>query len=359
MADAEPFRAVRYSGAAGPLADLVAPPYDAVSDEERAALYTRSPYNVVHVTLPESAEAAGRLYREWLANGILAQDEEPAIWLAHEEFVGPDGVARERHGMIVSLATAPYAEASVLPHERTHLHIREERKRLLREVRVQPEPILLLSDAPLELAAPAASADVEVDGTRLWRLLSGAEDGLRDAQLLIADGHHRYESAVELGEELGVPVRIMALVVPTHDAGLQLFPTHRVFASRPDVASGDDDEPAAGLEQALARLEEIGYERAAAIRYRRGRAGIVYGDPGELDVELVDRHGLDGVGYTPRLEEAVAAVDRGDVDAAFVLRRPRVEDVFAAARRGERMPPKSTYFFPKPLSGLLFHPVTA
>src|SRR5687768_12005729 len=125
MADVQPFRAVRYAGAAGSLADLVAPPYDAVSDEERAALYTRSPYNVVHVTLPESAASAGRLYREWLAEGILELDDELSVWLAREEFVGPDGVARERHGLLVSLEATPYADGSVLPHERTHPHIRE------------------------------------------------------------------------------------------------------------------------------------------------------------------------------------------------------------------------------------------
>ena len=103
---------------------------------------------------------------------------------------------------------------------------------------------------------------------------------------------------------------------------------------------------------------ELGHEQSAAIRYRRDRVGIVHGGQGELDVELVDRHGLDGIRYTPRLEEAVAAVDGGTADAAFLLRPPRVEDVFTVARRGEPMPPKSTYFFPKPLSGLLFHPVT-
>ena len=90
MADVQPFRAVRYAGAAGALADLVAPPYDAVSDEERAALYTRSPYNVVHVTLPESAAAAGALYRDWLAAGILELDDVSSVWLVHEEFVGPE-----------------------------------------------------------------------------------------------------------------------------------------------------------------------------------------------------------------------------------------------------------------------------
>jgi uncharacterized protein (DUF1015 family) len=87
--------------------------------------------------------------------------------------------------------------------------------------------------------------------------------------------------------------------------------------------------------------------------------GLLRGAPAELDVELVDRYGLDGIRYTQRLDEAVEAVDSGAADAAFVLRPPRVADVFEAARRGKRMPPKSTYFYPKPLSGLLFHPVTS
>ena len=359
MADIQPFRAVRYAGAAGALADLVAPPYDAVDDDERAALYTRSPYNVIHVTLPESVDEAGRLYREWLAQGVLVQDDEPAVWLAVEEFVGPDGVARERRGVIVSVAAAPYAERSVLPHERTHPRIREERRRLLDETRVQPEPILLLADVPLALAVPDETADIQVDGTRLWRLPAGAADSLRDAQLLIADGHHRYESAVELGEELGSAVRIMALVVPTDDAGLELFPTHRAFVNRADVATGPDDEPASSLEDALVRLEEETYDSSAVVRYRQGHVGLLHGATGELDVELVDRYGLDGIRYTPRVDEVVGAVDSGAADAAFILRRPRVDDVFEAARRGKRMPPKSTYFYPKPLSGLLFHPVTS
>jgi uncharacterized protein (DUF1015 family) len=358
MADIQPFRAVRYSGAAGALADLVAPPYDAVDDEERAALFTRSPYNVVHVTLPETAREGGRLYREWLVEGVLTEEDDLAVWLAVDAFVGPDGVARERRGVIVSVAAESYELGAVLPHERTHPNIREERRRLLRETRVQPEPILLLADAPLALSVPDRAADVQVDGTRVWRLPPDAADGLRDAQLLIADGHHRYESAVELGEELGSAVRIMALVVPTDDAGLQLYPTHRMFENRPDVAGEPDDEPASSLENALVRLEVMTYDGAAVVRYRRGYVGLLYGEPGELDVELVDRYGLDGIRYTPRLDEATAAVDSGTADVAFILRWPRVDDVFDAARRGKRMPPKSTYFYPKPLSGLLFHPVT-
>lgn len=360
MADVQPFRAVRYTGAAGPLADLVAPPYDAVSDEERAQLYTRSPYNVVHVTLPDSAEDAGRLYREWVGEGILDRESEPAAWLVSEEYVGPDGVPRERHGIVLSVAADPYEAGHVLPHERTHAAVCQERLELLRAVEVQPEPILLLADTSLALSAPAEPPDVQVGATRLWRRTDLDLDALRRAELLIADGHHRYESAVQFGlDNDDDGARIMALVVPAHDVGLHVFPTHRVFSGRPDLAMQRDGDVCPSLGDALQALKAEPFARSAAVAYRRGVVELVRGEHGELDVELVDRHGLAGIGYTPRAPEAVAAVDRGDADVAFLLREPRVDDVFALARRGERMPPKSTYFHPKPLSGLLFHPVAA
>ncbi len=359
MADVQPFRAVRYTGAAGPLADLVAPPYDAVSPAERASLFTRSPYNVVHLTLPDSADEAGRLYRDWLDAGILAREETPAAWLMAEDYVGPDGVARERQGVIVSLAVEPYETGNVLPHERTHPRIREERLRLLRATRVELEPIFVLVDGELDVEPSQGPPDLQVDGARLWRL-SDADVGavVRGRGLLIADGHHRYESAIEFGEETGPEgARIMALVVATTDPGLHVFPTHRVFSGRSDLAEAREGVDSRDLEEALARLAEEPFTHSAAVAYRAGGVAIVRGREGELDVELVDRHGLDGIGYTPHSADAVAAVDRGEADVAFLLREPRVEDVFAVARRGERMPPKSTYFFPKPLSGLLFHPV--
>ena len=356
MADVQPFRAVRYSGAAGALADLVAPPYDAVDDEERARLYTRSPYNVLHLTLPESAGEAGVLYREWLASGILEPDGEPATWVSVESYVGPDGIARERHGTLVSLPAEPYETGAVLPHERTHEPIREERLRLLHATHVQPEPILLLADGAVEVDVPPRPPDIEVDGTRLWR--SPTPAGLDPGQLLIADGHHRYESAVELARDPGAErARIMALVVSTADAGLHVFPTHRVFSGRPDLAQPGEGEPCSSLAEALRRLDEESREQSVAVAYRRGGIELVRGGVGELDTELVDRHGLDGIGYTPRVDEATAAVDRGAAEVAFLLREPRVEAVFATARAGRRMPQKSTYFYPKPLSGLLFHPV--
>ena len=360
MADLQPFRAVRYAGAAGPLGNLVAPPYDAVTRDERARLFTRSFFNVVHLTLPESAHEAGRLYREWLSEGILVREDEPAAWLLVEDYLGPNGVARDRRGVIVSVAVEPYETGSVLPHERTHPRIREERLRLLRATRVQPEPIFLLLDQPLEVEVPERLPDLEADGSRLWRLRDFDLSALARAGLLIADGHHRYESALELGAELDASgARIMALLVSTKDPGLRVFPTHRVFSGRADLVELREGELCESLDDALRRLTGETFARSAAVAYRPGRVELLRGHEGELDVELVDRHGLDGIAYTQQVAEAVAAVDDREADVAFLLREPRVEDVFAVARRGERLPPKSTYFFPKPLSGLLFHPVDA
>jgi uncharacterized protein (DUF1015 family) len=353
MAVIEPFRAVRYAGAAGSPTDLVAPPYDAVTPDERERLFDRSPYNVVRLILPESAEDAGRLYREWLSNGILEREPDAAAWLLVEDYVGPDGVKRERRGVVTSLAVEPYAAGRVLPHERTHLRIREERLRLLRATRVQPEPIFLLHEGRVDAGQPDREPDVEATGSRLWRLPELDVAPLADAGLLIADGHHRYESALELGGE----PRIMALLVSTKDPGLQVFPTHRTFFGRADLREPLDGEPMASVEDALEQLGAEPRALSAAVAYRGDGIELIRGGEGELDVGLVDRFGHDGIGYTPRAEDAVAAVDRGDADAAFLVRPPRVEDVFAVARRGERMPPKSTYFFPKPLSGLLFHEV--
>jgi uncharacterized protein (DUF1015 family) len=356
MADVQPFRAVRYSGAAGPLAHLVAPPYDAVDEDERRRLLARSPYNVAHLTLPESADEAGRVYREWLSEGVLERDDDLAIWLAAESYEGPDGVRRERHGAIVSLPAEPYESGAVLPHERTQPGVRDDRLELLRATRVQPEPILLLADGMSGIEQPSRQPELEVDGRRLWRI--EMPPFFSTGQLLIADGHHRYESAAELGRELGAdPVRIMALVVPVDDAGLHVFPTHRVFSGRRDLAERGEGEPFEDLEEALRALADEPFERSAAVAYRRGGVELVRGPEGELDTELVERHGVDGIRYVPATAEAARMVDDATADAAFLLREPRVENIFAVARRGHRMPPKSTYFYPKPLSGLVFHPL--
>ena len=357
MADVQPFRAVRYSGAAGSLADLVAPPYDAVDPEERERSSTRSPYNVVHLTLPESAEQAAELYRDWLADGILEHEDEPAAWLLSEEYVGPDGIARERRGVVVSLAVEPYETGHVLPHERTHPRIRDERLRLLRAIRVQPEPIFLLAGrARSTLEAPDRAPDLEADGSRLWRLEdfdpgSPASDGL-----LIADGHHRYESAAPSSAPSARGS--WRLLVSTSDPGLHVFPTHRTFSGRPDLARPRKAKASRIVGEALALLANRASNTVRGRRVPpRTASSSSAGAEGELDVELVDRYGLDGIGYTSRAPRPSRPSIAGMRTSRSCSGRrvSRTSSRSRGAASGCR--PKSTYFFPKPLSGLLFHPL--
>jgi uncharacterized protein (DUF1015 family) len=171
---------------------------------------------------------------------------------------------------------------------------------------------------------------------------------------LIADGHHRYETAVAFAEEGGGD-RLLAVLVSTDDPGLAILPTHRVFTGRPDIAL--DGEAFPSPEAALEALAAEPFDRSAAVLVRPGSTHLVRGGPGELDPELVERVGREGIAYTPYTDDAIGRVRAGEADCAFLLRATRIDDVFDHARRGLTMPPKSTYFFPKLVSGLLFHPL--
>jgi uncharacterized protein (DUF1015 family) len=342
VAEIRPFRALRYDEAkAGPLERLVAPPYDVISETEREEYRALSPYNVVHLTLPDSEEQAARDLRKWRESGVLVRDEEnEALWALSQTYIGPDGVERTRNGYVVSLRIEPYDRGVVLPHERTHAGPKEGRLRLLRATRTQLEPIFLLHDGP-RAEIPGRAPDLEVDGDRLWRVESGPD--VTDMQLLIADGHHRYETALAFHEEDGTEASawMMVVLVSTREPGLTIFPTHRIAQDVDGIRGTPIDKP--------------GDDLPGVVLYRDGRYELLDGD--ELDVVLVDRLAPQGVTYTPDRAEAVGTVDAGKAAAAFLLRPARIDDVFAVARRGDVMPQKSTYFFPKLTSGLLFHPL--
>jgi uncharacterized protein (DUF1015 family) len=349
-----PFRAVRYADATAP---VVAPPYDVISPEEGVELAARDPHNVVHLTLADDEHGAGARFREWLAEGVLVEENEPAVWALRQDYVGPDGVARRRQGIIAALQIEPYENRTVLPHERTHAGPKESRLRLLRAARAQVEPIFLLYEGEPPVAPPGREPDLAADGAALWRLPDTDVSGFfADRQLLIADGHHRYETALAYHAEEGTPAsgRMLVVLVSIADRGLEIFPTHRVFRDRPDVGP---PEYTLDVEAALERLAEASYDQPVVVAYRGGRAALETGAPEELDVELVDRYGHDGISYTPDWREAVRRVDGGEADVAYLLRPTRIEDVFERARRGEVLPQKTTYFFPKLLSGLLFLPL--
>jgi uncharacterized protein (DUF1015 family) len=337
-----PFPALRYDGTAGPLVDLIAPPYDVIDDEARAEYLARSPYNVVHLTLPDSPEAAGAALAEWRARGVLREEPEALWWLA-QDYVGPDGVARTREGLAGAIEATPYSGGQVLPHERTHTGPKEGRLRLLRATRTQLEPIFLLYDDDPPVSRPGGEPELDVEEggvrTRVWRL-PPVEIEL-DVPLLVADGHHRYETAVAFREEDSGATHTFAVLVSSRSPGLEIFPTHRVV---PHLAA----EPS---------LQHVGtWDRDALGLYRDGSYYRVDSDD-ELDALAVERYVANGVGYTPYADQAVAAVDRGEAEAAFLVRAPTVAQVAAFAARHETMPQKSTFFFPKLTSGLLLFPL--
>jgi uncharacterized protein (DUF1015 family) len=369
----KPFSALVYDTAvAGPLERLVAPPYDVLSAAERDRYRALSPYNVVNLTLPADEAESGPRFREWRRQGVLRRDGQPALWWLEQRFTGPDGIERTRAGVVASIRVEPYERRVVLPHERTHREPKESRLRLLRAVRAQLEPILLLYEAPERperVLEALARGEPDIDATdggarsRLWRIADEEAaqrfaEALRERQLLVADGHHRYETALAFHAEDGSEESawVMAALVNTRSEGLAIFPTHRVFERMPahNRFAGDRGW---SVEGALRELERLPADRPRVIEYDREGTSIVGSDEPILDAELVDRLGHDGISYTPSWQDAVAAVDSGRAELAVLMRPPRIEQVFAYAREGRLMPQKSTYFYPKLLSGLLFHPL--
>jgi uncharacterized protein (DUF1015 family) len=340
VAAIRPFRALRYDEAvAGPLESLVAPPYDVIGAEQRDQLRRQSPHNVVHLTLPDSEEEAATQLADWRARGVLVQEDEPSYWWLAQDYEGPDGIARRREGFVAALRAEPYENRVVLPHELTHAGPKEGRLRLLRATHTQLEPLFFLWDGTIDVEG-LGEPDLESGGDKLWRLDAELGEALteevRDAQLLIADGHHRYETTLASGEPW-----LLAVIVPTGQEGLTIFPTHRLAESIDGVAG----EP----------IPPPGDVLPGPVLYRDGRYELLRGDG--LDPELVAELAPAGVTYTPSREEAVATVDRGDAAAAFLLRPTRIEDVWEVARRGDVMPQKSTFFYPKLTSGLLMLPL--
>jgi uncharacterized protein (DUF1015 family) len=350
VAEVKPFRAVRYGERAGSLDTLVAPPYDVISPAEREELAARNEHNVVRLTLPVDESEAGRTWRAWRDDGTLVDEAESGCWWLSQDYVGPDGVARVREGLVAALEAEPYENRVVLPHERTHRGPKEGRLRLLREVEAQLEPLFFLYEGAPPVTRPTHAPDLEVDGARLWRLpAEGISDAFAQRQLLIADGHHRYETSLAYGEGTNV----LAVLVSLDDPGLMIFPTHRVF----EHVEGDGGSSYKDVNLALLDLGEQPADRARGVLVRRQGVKMLFGQPGQLDVELTDALNAEGVSYTPSADEAIVSVIEGDAEGALLVRAVRVEDVFAWAQAGRVMPQKSTYFYPKLVSGLLFLPL--
>jgi uncharacterized protein (DUF1015 family) len=416
VAEVKPLAALHYNlGAVPSLADVTAPPYDVIDAEQRAALLARSPFNVVELDLPQAPgggdpyQHAAQTLGEWNRQGILAADREPAIWALTQDYTGPDGRARTRHGFLARIRVTDYGAGLVRPHERTQPGPKEDRLRLTRATRHNLSPIFCLHPGDAwnliepHLDAPPWGEVTDPDGTvhRAWRLPDPAlhealAAALADAELLIADGHHRYETARVYAEEIGGegPHRYtLACLVSLEDPGLTVFATHRLLR---DLDSNAKERLVAGIreqfdleEVAEDQLDPPGGEGPGTFGYidahLRRPLRLRLRDPAALDRTLADRpeayRRLDaaileelilkrtlgmsdadvaakrGLGYATGASEALRQLGEGGYDAAFLLRPTPVEQVREVAAAGETMPPKSTYFFPKLLTGVVFNPL--
>lgn len=432
MAEILPFRGLFYDTAKVELAKVIAPPYDVIAPEEQAALYAASPFNVVRIILNRAepgddegtnnayARAAGFLHN-WLASGILREDDSPALYLYRQEFTHPaDGTRRARTGLFCALKLEPYAAGVVLPHEETRTRAKEDRLRLMRATRANPEPIFGLYEDPEGALARTLNPDPETSAPKLRAMVNGdlhhvqrigdpatiafAQMFLHDRRVWIADGHHRYETALTYqkeSRESRVEGResehgrlsdyILIVLTAFEDPGLVVLPTHRLVRNIPPdrlealrhrlerhfmvetVALEDlPTRMAAGPVQGAHRFGTVLREGAWVLTLRDEAAMEAEGKGHSaawkrLDVSILQTLVLDrslgipaeslattsNVGYTRDREEAVAAVRSGDWQAAFLLNLPTADEVRRVAAAGDRMPPKSTFFYPKLWSGLL------
>jgi uncharacterized protein (DUF1015 family) len=409
-----PFHALHYAADRVRLADVVSPPYDVIDAGLRRRLLDRSPYNVVHLILPEPGEEreAGDTLATWRKDQVVVREPQPCMYWLEQHARGPDGVRRRRAGLIGALRLEPYAPGRVRRHERTLEAPKAGRLAVLRAARANLSPIFMAYGDPSrrisELFEPLVAERVPLfeatdeEGTshRLWRVCEAepqrvAAEVVGGRPLTIIDGHHRYETALAYRDERraadGDPGELRAYdfapvyLANRHDPGLVLFPTHR-------VVSGLSPELWERLPELLAErweLEEVAdvaeLERRIVSPPRGVRSfGLLRGDgapplharlrggaPTPLDVVavgtlvLADVLGLDAdavattdrIAYCQRAAAAAALVDASPPRTAvgLLVPAPSVSDVEAVADADQTMPPKSTFFFPKILDGMVFN----
>jgi len=418
MAEIEPLRTLRYEPrVVGSLDAVTAPPYDVIDDAQRAALAEKSPFNVVEIDLPRANGGDPYLHAQttleaWRQQGVLVREREPAIWALTQDYTGPDGQSRTRHGFLCRVRVEDYGPGRIRPHERTHPGPKEDRLRLTRATRANLSPIFSLFPDPEQEAwhalepfteeEPFGSA-TDADGTvnRLWRVsdadaIASVQATLADRELLIADGHHRYETARVYAEEIGGEGEhsyVLMFLCSLSDPGLTIFATHRLLT---DLS----DEKRAALTETLERDFEMAPIEAGGLEPGPDEPGVALGyldrfdnqpkrltlkDQSIADAALGDRpeayrrldtavlealvlkgalgmseddiSHFNGLNYSKDTNDARAAVADGRADAAFFMRPTPVEQVREVAEAGESMPPKSTFFFPKIPTGLVFNPL--
>jgi uncharacterized protein (DUF1015 family) len=425
MSVARAFPFLRYNpDMVGDPGDLLAPPYDVISDQERAQLATRSPYQSVLVELPEGGdpEAAAHLLQRWVAEDVLEGDYGVAV--VQQRYVGPDGVRRTRLGVACEVELHDFADGVVLPHERTFEAPRRARQELMRVTQANVSPVFLAYHDPERSLYDlfASCTDVEpdftatdADGTQtaVWFVQDLAiceqfEAAVADHPLLIADGHHRYTAALAYRDEVRAgsphlsvvggrehagpehttssgPDGVLAILCNSADPGMMVFPTHRIFEgvhmsqlSEFILGSGAFTiTPYSDVATAVDALDHL-VVPGFVVHHASGSWVYALADPVDmelavpgsseayrsLDVTALHDLVIDGgallgqvataTRYTRSLDEALDLVAAGDDRIGFLMRGVAVDAIYGVARAGELLPQKSTYFYPKVPTGVVF-----
>lgn len=399
-----PFQPYRYTEKAGPIGNLVTQPYDKISPEMQARYLSLSPYNLVRIILGERksgdsesdnvyTRAAAHL-NDWIANGILAQDPAPGIYPYFQEFTVPDtGERLVRKGFIALGQVEDYSAGVVHRHEQTLAGPKKDRLELLRHTHAHTEQLFLLYpdeggaiDRLLDEAAQSAPLFEVTDEYgaihRVWKIADAEpiQQLMADKKLLIADGHHRYETALAFSRENpNVPGadRVVMTLVNMHSPGLQILATHRLVNGIPTQGFPDEFLRTAADDFQVAEIDSVA-KLQQAWRENPGKSiiGVAIGNRlfslterdavDELDVRILHERILGkilGIGeeavrheknlqYVRGIDAAVEAARGGKAQVAFLLKPTSVEQVADTSFGGGVMPQKSTDFYPKLLSGL-------
>lgn len=433
MAFIAPFRGVRYNPEKiSDIRSVVAPPYDVISPEELQDLRSRSPYNVVHIDLPNAEGSsgedvytqAGRRFRGWLVEGVLRADERPALYAYHQRYRVPGtDKTLQLTGVIAAVRLARWDEGIILPHEHTFAKPKEDRLRLMRAGEANfsqvyafySDPARRADEALAEVTAGRApdvhTLDDDGASHSVWvvdapEVVGRVVNALAGTTLYIADGHHRYETALDYRDErraeVGVDARagheyVMMMLVNADGGGLTVLPTHRMVMlpagidrSRVEerlrryfhVTPFEGSEPTRTAEEAAAAI--AGDQTSMTLLAGRQGWTLRPRDRGEL-LDVIDEQASDAwkllgatilhrvvleqcfemsrelqedgryITYTRDTVEAVEAAFNGVCDLACILNAPGPDLIMEVARAGDAMPHKSTYFYPKLLTGLVFN----
>ncbi len=388
------------------MSDLISPPYDVISPQQREVYQARDGHNIVRLILPDGHddryERAAATLNAWRADGVLVRDDSPSAYVVRQEFDAPDGLSYVRTGVIAAVAVEPYTSGRVRPHERTHRGPKEDRLTLMRSTRAMFEALLMMvrdRDGALQeqlgavtTSEPDVRADLEGVAVSVWRVSGADADSLteaagRDDALYIADGHHRYETAGAYHAENPAAGSTLALIVPLGDPGLVVLPMHRVVhgdsigenalreiaddlfdVSPLDSATEAEDVLAAHRNQSTTCVVCLPGPKTFSLRLKPDVNLTEVGSPDQptvpaLDIARIDKLVVDNLvgvageeasrSYDASVGGVVNAVESGRAAAGVLVNPTGVEQVLAVADAGAFMPQKSTYFAPKVPSGLV------